>query len=147
MDPIDAFKALSMQGVSSSDAIQFQLKQKLRQAKMETSDPSTEEASDLSDLSAEAARLSRPQFEAFLEVAKGDIQNLDRNSKTFLDDATQMLVNSALERKFGEKFANDPGYPQMEAKVRKIILNDPGSRGMIEDFIALLDMEAQQQTG
>lgn len=143
MDPIDPMKAMPMQALSMSDEIKFQIKQKIRASGMETTDESAPSA-DVSDLSPEAARLSKPQFEAFLEVAKEELIGLDRNSETFLDDATQKLVYSAFERKFGEKFTQDPGYPQMEQKVKSMILNNPESRGMIEDMLGLIDVEAKQ---
>lgn len=145
MDPIDPLKGMPLQGLSATDAIQFQVKQKLRQSKMEALD-SAAPSTDVSDLSADALKLSQPQFEAFLEIAKEELLNMDRNSETFLDDATQKLVFSAFERKFGERFVQDPGYPQMEAKVKRMILNDPECREMIEDFIALIDVDAARQS-
>lgn len=142
MDPIDPLKSMPLQGLPVTDEVRFQVNKKIKEARMETAD-ATASTSDVSQLSAEAAKLSKPQFEAFLESAKDEILTMDRNSETFLDDAAQKLVSTAFEKKFGEKFTQDPGYPQMEARVKNIILNDPESRGMIEDLIALIDVDAQ----
>lgn len=143
MDPIDPLKSMPLQGLPVTDEVRFQVNKKVREARMESTD-SERAASDVSEFSAEAARLSKPQFEAFLESARDEIMNMDRNSETFLDDATQKLVSTAFEKKFGGKFTQDPGYPQMEARLKRVILNDPETRGMIEDLIALMDVDAQQ---
>jgi hypothetical protein len=142
MDPIDPLKATPLQGLPLTDEVRLQVNKKIKESRMETLDASA--THDVSDISPEALRQAKPQFEAFLESAKGEILNMDRNSETFLDDAAQKLVSTAFEKKFGEKITQDPGYPQMEAKVKSIILNDPESRGMIEDLIALIDVDAQR---
>lgn len=144
MDPIDPLKAASLHGLANADEVKFQAKKKINEARMETADPAAD-TSDVSQLTPEAAKLAKPPLEAFLESAKGEILTMDRNSETYLDDATQKLVSTAFEKKYGEKFTQDPGYPQMEAKLKSIILNDPESRGMIEDLIALIHVEAEQR--
>ncbi|NDD26838.1 MAG: hypothetical protein EB084_01025 [Proteobacteria bacterium] len=144
MDPIDPLKASGLQGLPATDEVRLQVNKKIKEARMESVDGGSP-MSDVSEFSAEAARLSKPQFEAFLEAARDEIANMDRNSETFLDDATQKLVSSAFEKKFGGRIKDDPGYPQMEARLKRVILNDPEARGMIEDFISLIDLEAQQR--
>lgn len=147
MDPIDPMKAMPLQGLPLTDEVRLQVNKKIKEARMESTDSSASAADDISEFSAEAARLSKPQFEAFLESARDEIMTMDRNSETFLDDATQKLVSTAFEKKFGEKFTQDPGYPQMEARLKRVILNDPETRGMIEDLISLIDLEAEQRAG
>ena len=144
MDAIDPRKGMPLQGLPVTDEVRLQVSKKLKEAGIESSDgePTT---GDVSEFSAEAAKLSKPQFEAFLESARDEIANMDRNSETFLDDATQKLVSTAFEKKFGGKFTQDPGYPQMEARLKRVILNDPETRGMIEDLIALIDLDAQRR--
>lgn len=146
MDPIDPLKAVPLQGLPVTDEIRLQVSKKLKEARMESTD-SASAVDDVSEFSAEAAQLSKPQFEAFLESVRDEILGMDRDSETFLDDATQRLVSSAFEKKFGERFTQDPGYPQMEARLKRVILNDPEMRGMIEDMIALIDVEAEQRAG
>ena len=143
MDSIDPLKAVPLQGLPVTEELSRVVKQKIKEAKMETMEHPAD-ASDVSDLSPEAARLSRPQFEMFLEAAKEEILLMDRNSETFLPEATQRLVSSALEKKFGEKFTRDPAYHQMEVRMTQHILNDAESRSMIENFIDLIHMEAGQ---
>jgi len=132
-----------LQGLPLTDEVALTLKSKIKQAKMETTDTSGE-AEDVSTLSPEGARLAKPQFEAFLEVAKEHVLNMDRDSETFLPDATQRMVSFAFERKFGEKFLNDPGYRQIEQKVTNFILNDPESRTMVENMLDLIHLESGQ---
>lgn len=144
MDSIDPLKAVPLQGLPVTEELSRVVKQKIKAARMETMEHAAE-ASDVSDLSPEAARLSRPQFEAFLEGARDDILMLDRNSETFLPDATQRLVSSALEKKFGEKLLHDPAYQQMEARMTQHLLNDADCRGMIENFIELIHADAETQ--
>lgn len=146
MDPIDPLKAMPLQGLPVTDEVRLQVNKKIKEARMESTD-SSNAAGDISEFSAEAARLSKPQFEVFLESARDEIMTMDRNSETFLDDATQKLVSTAFEKKFGEKFTQDPGYPQMEARLKRVILNDPETRGMIEDLISLIDFETEQRAG
>jgi hypothetical protein len=140
MDAIDPLKSAPLQGLPMTDEIAMKVKAKVKEAKMETTDTSGE-SEDVSDLSPEAARLSKPQFEAFLDVAKDQILQMDRDSDTYLPDATQKLVTTALERKFGEKFANDPGFQQMEGKLTSYILNDPETRSMVEGMLELIHLE------
>lgn len=143
MDPIDPMKAMPLQGLPMTDEIAMTVKAKVRQAKMETSEDARE-SSDVSDLSPEGLRLSKPQFEAFLEVAKEQLAQMDPHSETYLSDATNTLVSNAFERKFGEKFLHDPGFPNMQARVANFILNDPESRSMIENMLELIHMENSQ---
>lgn len=146
MNPIDPLNAMPLQGLPVTDEIRLQVNKKIKEARMESTDSSSA-ADDISEFSAEAAKLSKPQFEAFLESARDEILTMDRNSETFLDDATQKLMSTAFEKKFGEKFTQGPGYPQMEARLKRVILNDPEARGMIEDLISLIDLEAEQRAG
>jgi hypothetical protein len=141
MDAIDPLKAASIQGLPVTEEIARAAKQKFKEARMETLDD-TSEAGDVSDLSPEAAKLSQPLFEAFLEVARENLLQMDRNSETYLPEATQKLVSGALEKKFGEKFSRDPGYQQMQAKVTAFILNDEDSRHMVEDLLDLIHLES-----
>jgi hypothetical protein len=137
VDAIDPLRGVPGQSMPITDEVALQLKAKIRQAKLETTDP-TARLGDVSELSPEAARLSKPQFEAFLESASHEIATLDRHSETFLSDATQRLIQQALSQKFGEQFLDDPGYSAMEAKLSQFILNDPESRSMVENMLGLL---------
>ena len=119
-----------------------QQKKLLKQSKMETTAPT--DAHDVFSLSPEAAgQLPKDKFESFLDIAKGHILKMDKNSKNFLPDATSQLVSSALEHEFGEEIAQNPGYPQMKATITRRILNDPKYKDIIEEFLELLSLSEQ----
>ena len=50
---------------------------------------------------------------------------MDRNSETYLPDATQKLISYAFGHEHGEEFANDPGFPQMQAVLTRQLLENP----------------------
>jgi len=140
MDAIDPLKSMPLQGLPVTDEVALQVKKQVKQAKMETTDSSAQ-SHDVADLSSEGAKLARPQFEAFLGSAKEELLQMDPNSETYLPDATQKLVSNALEKKLGERIKDNPGYPQMEARLTSFILNDPESRAMVEELLDLIHIE------
>ncbi|MDQ7822980.1 MAG: hypothetical protein RDV48_09325 [Candidatus Eremiobacteraeota bacterium] len=144
MDPIDPASLQAKPGGMAPLTEEFYLQQKkqLKQAKMETTAPM--DAHDVFSLSPEAAtQLPKDKFESFLETAKNNILKMDPNSKNFLPDATSRLVSSALEQEFGEGIIQNPGYPQMKAKLTKRILSDPKYRDIMEEFLTLLNLSEQ----
>lgn len=73
--------------------------------------------------------------ERFLSAAASELSKLDSNSESFLFDSTAVLVRSALRETFGQKLESNPGYPQMQAKIVKTILEEDRYREIIEDFL------------
>jgi len=139
MEPID-FKppgSPPLQGAAFSEDFQIQQK-KLRQQTGVEQQP--EKAPDVFEPSPEAAKLQKNKFDTFLDLAKNHILKMDRNSETFLPDATSHLVKSALEQEYGGGIAQDPGYPQLKKVITDQLLNDPRYRDMVEEFLEIITL-------
>ncbi|MGV8124017.1 MAG: hypothetical protein AB2L14_30065 [Candidatus Xenobiia bacterium LiM19] len=146
MDPIDAGKMQPKPGGGLpplSEEWFLQQKKKLKEAKMEqTSAPV--ESRDVSSLSPEAAgQLPQDKYESFLETAKNNILKMDKDSESFLPEATSRLVSSALEQEFGQDVIENPGFPQMKSTITKRILNDPKYKEIVAEFLELLSLSEQ----
>lgn len=140
MEPID-FKPSGvppLQGAAFSEDFQIQQK-KLRQQTGVEQHPETK-SRDVFTPSPEAAKLQKSKFDAFLDIAKNHILKMDRNSETFLPEATSYLVKSALEQEYGDKLSQDPGYGQMKQVLTNQVLNDPRYREMVEEFLELITL-------
>ncbi|MHB2018829.1 MAG: hypothetical protein ACYCW6_17910 [Candidatus Xenobia bacterium] len=134
MDPINVGPN-PMQGLPMTDEVATTQKKARLQAGIETQD--TAEGKDVYLPSQAASKLNKPKFEKFLDDVKDTILKMDRDSDTFLPDATSKLVGHALHQEFGEQITQDPGYSQMEARLTQHILSDPESREQVSN---LLDM-------
>lgn len=144
MEPVEPvnFKPSASSAQPLTEEWYLQQKKLLRQAGMEP--PTPAEARDVYTPSLEARpHLPKDKFEAFLQVAKNHILKMDRNSETFLPDATSKIVSTALEQEFGEKVAQDPGFPQMKATITRRILNDARYREMVEKFLELISLTSE----
>ena len=144
MEPIDPANLQPKPGGITPLTEEWFLQQKklLKQAKMETTAPT--DAHDVFSLSPEAAgQLPKDKYESFLDIAKGHILKMDKNSKNFMSDATSQLVSTALEQEYGEGIARNPGYPQMKAAIAKRILNDPKYKEIVAEFLQLLSLSEQ----
>lgn len=135
MDPVDPLKPLMAGGPPPlTEEYLLQQKKLLKAAKMEP--PSASETHDIYTPSPElAAAASRDKYSAFLDVAKPKILTMDPQAQDFLPKATQTMVNSVLSEEYGEHIVHDPGYPQMEAKLTRHILEDPRYKEVIEEFL------------
>lgn len=100
----------------------------------------TEGSSDVYTPSAAAQQLPSTKDEKFLASVKPEIMSLDPESETFLPEATEKLVGSVIEQEYGEHVSRDPGYPQMQEKITRTILENPEYREMVADFIDILLM-------
>ncbi|MFP4497695.1 MAG: hypothetical protein ACLFQV_05740 [Vulcanimicrobiota bacterium] len=119
-----------------------EVKKKLKETKMDTYEESMEEAGDAFVMSDAAKNIPEQKKEAFMADAKADISDLDPESESFIDQATERLVGNALKKEYGNKFASNPGYEQMENTLKNKLLKDPRYRNIIEDFLGkLLDSE------
>jgi hypothetical protein len=140
MEPID-FKSSGsppLQGAAFSEDFQIQQKKLRRQTGVEQQ-PELK-SPDVFVPSPEAEKLQKTKFDAFLEIAKNHILKMDRDSETFLPDATSHLVRSALEQEYGDGIAQDPGYPQMKKVLTDQLLRDPNYREMVEEFIEIITL-------
>lgn len=143
MDPMDPLKPVKPPGASGPQPVTeewfIQQKKLLKAAKMEQ--PTGIEAHDIFTPSPEMeALIGKDKYESFFEMAKTHILKMDRNSESFLPQATQKIVSTALEQEYGEKVTKDPGYPQMEKTLTKKILDDPRYREMVEEFLKTLSL-------
>lgn len=111
-----------------------EVKKKLKETELE-SDEKAAEGKDVFVPSELTKSLPEKKKEAFMEEAKAEIAKLDPDSETFVDDATQKLVNSALKNEYGKRMIQKKEYRQMEAVLTKHILRDPRYRDIIEDFL------------
>jgi hypothetical protein len=122
-----------------------EIKKKLKETKEEDKDEGdVDEAGDLVLFSESTLGLPEKKKEAFMADAKSEISELDRNSETFVDDATEKLVNSALKREYGPALLDNPGYKQMQAILKRRLVMDPRYRPIIEEFLGTL-LESEEQ--
>ena len=99
--------------------------------------------------SPQAQQLPATPQEKFLASARSEILKMDAGSENFVPEATARLVDSALGQEFGDEIARKPGYPQMQARITRAILEDPRYREMMEDFLQVLveTERARQEEG
>lgn len=100
---------------------------------------STERA-DLYTPSEAAQKLPSSKEEKFLASVKPDILSMDPESETFVPDATEKLVGSVIEQEYGEHVLRNPGFPQMQEKIARTILEDDRYREIVTDFLDVLLM-------
>ncbi len=137
MDPIDPMQIQSFQPPVTSE-IAAETKKKLKEGGTEPEEALSETFTDTFIPSEATQQLPEKKKEAFLADAKREIANLDPNSETFVDDATEKLVNSALKREYGSKLLKNVGYKQMESVIKRKLLMDPRYRPIIEEFLGKL---------
>jgi hypothetical protein len=135
---------MAMQGLPMTDEVAAAAKKKRLEAGQETTDLS--QAQDLYQPSEAAASLGRPKVDQFLEDIRADLEAMDKNSETFLPDATSALISRAFGHEFGEEFTTDPGYSQMEAVLARQLLSNPEYRDTVEAFISKLT-QAHESVG
>lgn len=142
MDHIDPMHIRGFQPPVTAE-VAAAAKKILKETDEENETESTEDA-DLVLFSENTLNLPEKKKEAFMADAKSEIAGLDPDSETFVDDATEKLINSALTREYGPNIAKKPEYRQMESVLRKRILMDPRYRPIIEDFLGKL-LESEEQ--
>lgn len=143
MDHLDPMRAQNFQQPITSE-IMAETKKKLKESHMETDEEEAIEGADLVVFSETTQQIPEKKKEAFLSEAKEDIAQLDSESETFVEDATEKLIDSALKKEYGRKLIKNPGYKQMEAVIKRKILMDPEFRPIIEDFLGKL-LESEEQ--
>lgn len=115
-------------------------KKQLKKAGM--ADATDTEAHDVSTLSKDAQALAKSEAkdQKMLTKMRAEMAGLDTESDTFLQDATEKLLDSVIEQEYGESFKKKPGYGNMQDKITQTILENPASREALTDFFELLLM-------
>ncbi len=98
----------------------------------------TEESSDSATLSSAAKELSSTKDERMLKSMRESLADLDTESESFLQDATERLIDSVIDQEYGEHFKKKPGYSNLQEKLTKTVLDNPASREALADFFELL---------
>lgn len=120
----------------TTEWLQAQKKALKEQGKTEA----TEKASDLSTLSSDAQKLSSTKDERMLKTMRTELSNLDPQSETFLQEATEKLIDSVIDQEYGEHFKKKPGYSNLQEKLTQTVLENPTSAAALTEFFELLLM-------
>ena len=137
MDHIDPTGIRNFQPPAIAGEVYAEAKKKSKETEMDT-DRELKESEDAFVPSETMKNLPQKKKEAFMAEAKAEIAKLDPDSESFVDDATQKLVNSALKNEYGKKFTKKKEYKQMEAVLTKTIMRDPRYRAIIEEFLGTM---------
>lgn len=137
MDHIDPASIRGFQPPITSE-VASETKKKLKESRTDKYEEAIEQGGEAFVPSEQFQSIPEKKKEAFMADAKKEIADLDPDSETFVDDATEKLVNSALKREYGEKMLNNKGYKQMEQILKRKLLMDPRYRPIIEDFLGKL---------
>ena len=98
----------------------------------------TEKAADLSELSKDAQQLSTTKEQRMLGAMREELAKLDTDSETFLQEATEKLIDSVIEQEYGEHFKKQPGYGNLQEKLTQTVLDNANSRDALSEFFELL---------
>lgn len=71
----------------------------------------------------------------FRQSAIENLSKLDSSSDTFMEEATEQIVGSALEREFGKRMSSQKGFAAMKDTITRQILSNSEQRAGIEKFI------------
>jgi hypothetical protein len=105
----------------------------------------TEKAADLSTLSSDAQKLSSTKDERMLKTMRAELAGLDTQSETFLQEATEKLIDSVIDQEYGEHFKGKPGYAGLQEKLTQTVLDNPTSREALNEFFELLLMTEEDE--
>jgi hypothetical protein len=100
----------------------------------------TEKRADLSELSKDAQKLSSTKEERMISSMREELANLDTESETFLQDATEKLIDSVIDQEYGEHFKKQPGYGNLQDKLTQTVLENADSREALSEFFEMLLM-------
>ena len=120
----------------TTEWLQAQKKALKEQGKTEA----TEKASDMSTLSSDAQKLSSTKDERMLKTMRAELSNLDPQSETFMQEATEKLIDSVIDQEYGEHFKDKPGYSGLQEKLTQTVLENPTSAAALSEFFELLLM-------
>ncbi len=99
----------------------------------ESSSHLTEDMSAISESAMQEAENAK--VEDFKQSAIENLSQLDSSSETFLEEATDRIIESALKREFGKGLTNNKGFEQMKNTIMRQLLENNEHRLGIEKFI------------
>lgn len=128
------------------------LRQLAGQARKSALNKATDESGNVSDSSAlsDAAKgLAITKDEKMLQAMKAELAKLDPDSETFMEEATEKLIDSVIDQEYGESFKEKKGYEGLQEKLVSTILSNPETEEAVREFYKLLllveDIEEEQQ--
>ena len=104
----------------------------------------SEEASESTSLSDAAKGLAITKQEKMLQTMKAELSHLDPESETFMEEATEKLIDSVIDQEYGEGLKKKPGYENLQEKLLETILTNEATRDAVGDFFELLLMVEEQ---
>lgn len=119
----------------TTEWLQAQKKALKEQGKSEATDL---DKADLSTLSSDAQKLSSTKDERMLKAMRAELANLDTQSESFLQEATEKLIDSVIDQEYGEHFKGKPGYANLQEKLTQTVLDNPNFRDALSEFFDLL---------
>ena len=75
------------------------------------------------------------KHQAFLNMARSQVLNLDTTRKDFLKKATKKMVKDVLQQEFGKAFMNDKGFNKMQEVIAEKILHTPHYREILQKLL------------
>lgn len=120
----------------TTEWLQAQKKALKEQGKAEATD--LDKAGDVSHLSSDAQKLSSTKDERMLKAMREELAKLDTDSESFLQEATEKLIDSVIDQEYGEHFKKKPGYSNLQEKLTQTVLDNPVSREALSEFFELL---------
>ncbi len=114
------------------------LKAKKKELKRAGLADATEQASDVYTPSQHAQKMALGKDEKMLSAMRKHLAELDPNSESFLEEATEKLIDSVIDQEYGDEFKKKPGYPLLQDKITTMVLENPASRDALTDFFELL---------
>jgi len=99
-----------------------------------------EEVSESYSPSDAARGLAVTKDEKMLQTMKAELAQLDPESETFMEEATEKLIDSVIDQEYGENFKKKSGYEGLQDKLLSTILSNETTREAVADFFDLLLM-------
>jgi hypothetical protein len=115
--------------------------------KQATGKTEAEEASESLKLSDAAKGLAVTKDEKMLQTMKAELSQLNPESETFMEEATEKLIDSVIEQEYGESFKKKSGYEGLQDKLLSTILSNETTREAVADFFELLLMIEEGEEG
>lgn len=106
--------------------------------KQATGKTEAEEASESYKPSDAAKGLAVTKDEKMLQTMKAELSQLDPESQSFMEEATEKLIDSVIEQEYGEAFKEKSGYENLQEKLLRTILENEQTREAVGDFYELL---------
>ena len=102
------------------------------------------ETSESTSLSEAAKKLAITKNEKMLQTMKAELAKLNPESETFMEEATEKLIDSVIDQEYGEAFKEKKGYESLQEKLLGTILTNESTREAVADFYELLLMVQEE---